>query len=215
MHPRDQITMIIDKIYRSGLTTTSGGNVSIMDESGDMWVTPASIDKGSLRPSDIVAVRSNGTIEGRHRPSSEYPFHKAIYKNRPDIKAIVHAHPTYVSAFTAITKGGKNAINTHLIAESYFILEDPVLVDYRLMGTVDLAEQVAAQSFDHDVLLLENHGAVALGRSMLEAFDKMELLERAAQMTVITKQMGGGEYAVQELPDPRLKQLMQMKYGSK
>ena len=86
MHPRDQITMIIDKVYRSGLTTTSGGNISVIDENGDVWVTPSAIDKGSLRPSDIICVRKNGTIEGRHKPSSEYPFHIAIYKARPDIK---------------------------------------------------------------------------------------------------------------------------------
>ena len=93
MHPRDQITMIIDKVYRSGLTTTSGGNISIIDENGDIWVTPSAIDKGSLRPSDIILVKKDGTIEGRHKPSSEYPFHRAIYEARPDITAIVHAHP--------------------------------------------------------------------------------------------------------------------------
>ena len=81
MHPRDQITMIIDKIYRSGLTTTSGGNISIIDENGDIWVTPSAIDKGTLRASDIVCVRKDGTIDGRHKPSSEFPFHKAIRNN--------------------------------------------------------------------------------------------------------------------------------------
>jgi L-fuculose-phosphate aldolase len=99
-----------------------------------------------------------------------------------------------------------------LIAESYYILEDPVLVDYRLMGTVNLAEIAAVKAFDHDVLLLENHGAVTLGHSMLEAFDKIELLERAAQMTVITTQMASAGYDVSPLGENRLQQLMHMKY---
>ncbi|MFV0268569.1 MAG: class II aldolase/adducin family protein, partial [Draconibacterium sp.] len=102
MHPRDQITMIIDKIYRSGLTTTSGGNISIIDENGDVWVTPSAIDKGTLRPTDIVCVKSDGTIEGRHKPSSEYPFHIAIYKSRPDIKAVIHAHPPALVSFSIV-----------------------------------------------------------------------------------------------------------------
>ena len=80
MHPAEQIAIIIGRIYRSGMTTTSGGNLSIMDSNGDMWITPAGIDKGSLTPSDIMCVKADGTIVGPHRPSSEYPFHKAIYK---------------------------------------------------------------------------------------------------------------------------------------
>ena len=93
MHPKDQITLVISRIYERGLTTTSGGNISIIDENGDIWVTPSAVDKGSLQPSDIVCVKPDGTVVGRHKPSSEFPFHKAIYKARPDIKAIIHAHP--------------------------------------------------------------------------------------------------------------------------
>ena len=76
MHPAEQISIIIGRIYRSGMTTTSGGNLSIMDSNGDMWITPAGIDKGSLKPSDIMCVKADGTIVGPHRPSSEHPIHK-------------------------------------------------------------------------------------------------------------------------------------------
>ena len=83
MHPADQITVVISRIYRSGLTTTSGGNISIKDENGDIWITPGGIDKGSLTPKDIICVKPDGTIIGPHKPSSEFPFHKAIYEMRP------------------------------------------------------------------------------------------------------------------------------------
>jgi len=83
MHPAEQLTLIISRIYRSGMTTTSGGNLSIMDDNGDIWITPAGIDKGSLTPADIMCVKADGTIVGRHRPSSEYPFHRALYSMRP------------------------------------------------------------------------------------------------------------------------------------
>ena len=93
VHPRDQIVDIMQRIYGYGMTTTSGGNLSILDSDGNMWISPASVDKGTLRREDIVCVKPDGTVEGRHKPSSEFPFHRAIYKMRPDIKGILHAHP--------------------------------------------------------------------------------------------------------------------------
>lgn len=89
MHPADQITVVISRIYRSGLTTTSGGNISIKDENGDIWITPGGIDKGSLTPKDIICVKPDGTIIGPHKPSSEFPFHKAIYEMRPKMTAVI------------------------------------------------------------------------------------------------------------------------------
>src|SRR5215204_4652102 len=72
MHPRDQITMVIARIYNRGLTTTSGGNISIIDENGDIWVTPSAVDKGSLQPYDIICVKKDGTKIGPHKPSSAF-----------------------------------------------------------------------------------------------------------------------------------------------
>ena len=104
MHPRDQIIAVISRIYRNGMTTTSGGNISIIDDQGDIWVTPSAIDKGSLIPADIVCVKRDGAIVGRHKPSSEYPFHKAIYEARPDLKAVVHAHPPAIVSFSIVDR---------------------------------------------------------------------------------------------------------------
>ena len=101
MHPADQITVVISRIYRSGLTTTSGGNISIKDENGDIWITPGGIDKGSLTPKDIICVKPDGTIIGPHKPSSEFPFHKAIYEMRPKMTAVIHAHPPALVSFSS------------------------------------------------------------------------------------------------------------------
>ena len=100
MHPAEQIKVIIGRIYRSGMTTTSGGNVSIMDDNGDMWITPSAIDKGSLTERDIICVKADGTIVGPHKPSSEYPFHKAIYQMRPGMRSVIHAHPRALVSFS-------------------------------------------------------------------------------------------------------------------
>jgi len=133
-HPREQITLIIDKIYKSGLTTTSGGNVSILDENGDIWVTPAAIDKGSLRASDIVCVRKDGIFEGRHKPSSEFPFHKAIYDCCHDIKAIVHAHPPALVSFSIVRK----IPDTNIIPQVKNVCSDIGYANYELPGSQKL-----------------------------------------------------------------------------
>ncbi len=103
-HPRDQITEIIKRIYNAGLTATSGGNISIKDDEGNIWVTPSAIDKGTLQRKDIVCVKPDGTILGHYKPSSEFPFHKAIYETRPDLTAVIHAHPPALVSFSIVRK---------------------------------------------------------------------------------------------------------------
>src|ERR687883_1099722 len=91
LHPRDEITATMGRIYRYRMTTTSGGNLSICEPDGTVWVTPARVDKGGLTREDVVCLRPGGTVEGLHQPSSELPFHQMIYDARPDIRGVVHA----------------------------------------------------------------------------------------------------------------------------
>ena len=100
LHPADQLVMIMQRIYEYGMTTTSGGNLSIRDTNGDVWITPSGIDKGSLTRADICCVKPDGTILGPHKPSVELPFHLDIYRIRPDLNAILHAHPPTLVAFS-------------------------------------------------------------------------------------------------------------------
>jgi len=102
LHPRDQIVTLIERIYGYGMTTTSGGNLSVLDDNGDLWITPAGIDKGSLTPDDIVCVKPDHSTVGKHPPSSEYPFHRTIYERRTDIRAIAHAHPPALVSFSIV-----------------------------------------------------------------------------------------------------------------
>ncbi|AEV29819.1 ribulose-5-phosphate 4-epimerase-like epimerase or aldolase [Sphaerochaeta pleomorpha str. Grapes] len=209
---RRQVAAFMTRLYNRQLTTASGGNISFRINDDLFCITPSALDKASLNYEQIAIV----TLEGKNltenlKLSIETEMHRLILVNRKDCQAVVHAHPTYASAFTAITDNGKCAINTKMIAESYYILEEPEMVDYRLMGTVSLAQQVASKAIDHDVLLMENHGALTIGKSLLEAFDKMELLERAAQMTVIAATMERKGYTLSDLNANRCQELMQMK----
>lgn len=195
MHPRDQITMIIDKVYRSGLTTTSGGNISVIDENGDVWVTPSAIDKGSLRPSDIVCVRKDGTIEGRHKPSSEYPFHIAIYKARPDLKAVVHAHPPALVSFSIV----RQIPNTNVIPQAKYICGPIGYAPYELPGSEELGS-VIAKEFEKgfNAVIMENHGTVVGGTDLGDAFQRFETLEFCARTIINGSTIGTPKYLTDE-----------------
>jgi L-fuculose-phosphate aldolase len=164
MHPRDQITMIISRIYKRGMTTTSGGNISVIDENGDIWVTPASVDKGSLRPSDIMCVKANGTVIGRHITSSEFPFHKAIYEMRPDIKAIIHAHPPALVSFSIVHE----IPDTNIISQAKYICGPIGYASYELPGSNLLGKRIAAEfKKGFMAIIMENHGTVLGGSDLL------------------------------------------------
>jgi L-fuculose-phosphate aldolase len=120
------------------------------------------------------------------KPSIEYALHINIYKKNKDINAIVHAHPVFASSFTAM----KLTINTSLTAEARAICGEPRFVPYAIMGSAELADIAAQNATDADILLLENHGILTTGTSVLSAFDKLEVLENAARMTLITEITG-------------------------
>ena len=191
MHPRDQITMIIDKIYHSGLTTTSGGNVSVIDENGDIWVTPSAIDKGSLRPSDIICVKKDGTITGRHKPSSEYPFHKAIYECRPDIKAVVHAHPPALVSFSIVHQ----IPDTNIIPQAKNVCGDIGYALYELPGSDLLGESIALEfKKGFSAVIMENHGTVVGGTDLSDAFQRFETLEFCGRTIIYGNTIGKPNY---------------------
>ena len=104
-------------IYKHEMTTTSGGNVSVRDENGDVWITPARVDKGTLRRQDIVRIDASGQCEGLHPPSSENPFHLSVYEARPDLRAVIHAHPGALVSFSICGQ----APNTRVFPEAWHV----------------------------------------------------------------------------------------------
>jgi L-fuculose-phosphate aldolase len=176
LHPRDQIVETMERIYSRNMTTTSGGNISIRDENGDKWITPARVDKGSLRRQDIVRIGKDGACEGLHPPSSENPFHLSVYDIRPDIRAIIHAHPGALVSFSICGQ----VPNTRLFPESWNICGEVAFASYEIPGSKQLAARIAA-AFASDskpnCVVLENHGVVVGGRDLSEAFQRFEMLE--------------------------------------
>ncbi len=191
LHPRDEIMQTMDRIYRYRMTTTSGGNLSIRDDAGDIWISPARIDKGNLTRSDVVRIRSDGAVEGAHRPSSELPFHQAIYHARPDIRAIVHAHPVALVAFSICGK----IPDTRLFHQAHCMCGRTGFAPYALPGSEDLGRRIAEQfTGGCDSVILENHGAVVAGDSLAHAFQRFEAFEFAAKTIIKASHLGPVRY---------------------
>lgn len=187
LHPRDQLVSIMGRIYHNGMTTLSGGNLSIKDDDGSIWITPAGVDKGSLRPTDIVHVRPDGTLDGPHRPSSELPFHRAIYVRRPDLKAVVHAHPPALVSFSI----AREVPATNIIPQANRVCGHVGYAPYALPGSEQLGENIAATFAEgYDAVLLENHGVAAGGSSLLDAFQRLETLDFCARTLISARKLG-------------------------
>ena len=186
---RREVAGFMRRLYRHGLTTTSGGNISLRVSEERIVITPSATDKGEMHWSEVGIMSLAGeNLTPDLKPSIESEMHLSIFRKR-DVKAIVHAHPVFATSFTAM----KRKINTTLTAEACAILGDPVFVSYALMGTRELAEIVSDNISASDILLLENHGILSVGSNLLQAFDRIEVLENAAKMTVITSIMGNSK----------------------
>ena len=184
---RKEVARFMRRLYKQGLTSTSGGNISLRITEDIIVITPSATDKGRMRWKEVGVMNIFGeNLTPDLKPSIELEMHLSIYKKKKEIKAIVHAHPVFASAFTAM----KCKINTNLTAEARAILGDPLVVPYALMGTIELAEVAAEYIMNSDILLLENHGILTTGSNLLQAFDKIEVLENASKMTIIVEMTG-------------------------
>lgn len=187
MHPADQIVTIMNRLYNYGMTTTSGGNLSIMDSDGIMWISPSGVDKGSLTREDIMQVLPDGSIKGRHKPSSEYPFHASVYKMRPDLKAVLHAHPPALVAFSCV----REIPDTSLIPNASIVCGEIKLAPYALPGSDELGAKIGEEfNKGSNTVMLENHGVVIGAETLFKAFIIFETLDYLCRLQVNAKRIG-------------------------
>jgi len=197
LHPRDQLVAIMNRIYHNGMTTLSGGNLSIKDDNGDIWITPSGIDKGKLAPKDMMCVKTDGVVAGPHKPSSEFPFHRAIYRLRPDLRAIVHAHPPALVSFSIV----REVPDTRIIPQANRVCGPVGYAPYALPGSEKLGENIAATFAEgYNIVILENHGMAAAGANLLDAFHRLETLDFCARTLVRARALGD----VRTLAEPTL-----------
>lgn len=187
LHPADQLVLMMNRIYQSGMTTTSGGNLSIRDESGDIWITPSGIDKGTLTRGDMCCVKPDGTIIGPHKPSVELPFHTSVYRRRPDIHAVLHAHPPALVAFSV----ARTLPDVNLLSNARRTCGTIAMAAYAVPGSKLLGDNIA-EEFEKGfhVVVMENHGVVIGADNLFDAFKKFETLESLARLEVFARKLG-------------------------
>ncbi len=187
VHPRNILVATLQRLYDYGMTTTSGGNLSIKDDDGNIWITPGGIDKGSLRPDDIVKVTPDGKIEGIHRPSCELPFHRSVYSLRDDVRAVLHAHSPALVAFSLT---GRMPDPT-LIPGAEKLCGKVAFAAYEVPGSEKLGKVIAAEfARGADSVIMENHGAVMCGENIEEAFARFEALDYVARIQINATSLG-------------------------
>lgn len=204
MTSAEKIAYIMTRLYTNKLTTTSGGNLSIMDDDGVMWISPSGVDKAHLTADDIMWVTPDGVVHGKHRPSTEYPFHLAVLRSRPDLKAVFHAHPAALVAYSLERKLPQLDVMPGVSK----LCGKIAIAKYALPGSKQLGDLIAEKFAEGcDTVLLENHGVVLGADSLERAFMMFEALDYAARTGVAAamlkkeaKELTAEELAVKNSP---------------
>ncbi len=184
---RKTIVRFGNKMVASGLTTGTGGNLSMIDrDSGKVAVSPSGIEYAALSPEDVVLTDMEGNIvDGTCKPSSELGFHLALYRQREEITAVVHTHSPY--AVTMACLGWEIPAVHYLVG---FAGKKVPIAPYATFGTPELAQLVANHIGEYNALLMANHGLVTVGRTMDTAFAAAEEIEFVARIYYQTKSIG-------------------------
>jgi L-fuculose-phosphate aldolase len=177
------------RMYDKGFIVAAEGNLSCRLGGHSYLVTPAGRGKGDLRVQDLLEIDAQGrTPQGK--PTSEWPLHREIYRLRPDVMAVCHAHSPWATAFAA---AGRD-LDGSLLTETASLLPRVPLASRSEPGTTALAASVAPFAPQHDAVLLGNHGVVTMGTDLQSAFYLLETVERLAQVTLLAEAAAGGSH---------------------
>ncbi len=185
-HRRD-ICEIGRWIYDRAYVASTDGNISVRLDSRRILTSPTCLNKGMMAPDDLVIVDYEGAkLSGSRKPSSEMGMHLLIYRDRPDVNAICHAHPPTATGFAV----AGIPLNRAILAELVVTLGCVPLARYGTPGTPALVEAIAPLVANHDAMLLANHGVVAYGQDLLTAFFRMDTVEHSARVGLVSRMLG-------------------------
>lgn len=205
---REAIVLVCRRLYDRGLVAGPDGNVSVRRDDGTILVTPTGLSKVDVTPDDLVVVSLEGRArEGRRAPSSELRMHLRIYQRRPDVHAVVHAHPPVATGFAVAGE----AFVAPVLPEVILQLGEVPLVPYATPGSDALADAFEPFLADHDGFLMANHGATTIAPSLATAHQRMESLEHAARILLAARALG----RVNELSAADVRSLRATREGSR
>ncbi|MDF2857224.1 MAG: aldolase [Neobacillus sp.] len=201
---KKQICEIGKRVYEKGFVAANDGNISIRIDENEFLITPTGISKGSLTTDMIVKVDGDGNVlEGDYKPTSEMKMHLMVYKERPDIHAIVHVHPPYATAFAI----AGIPLDQAIMPESVVYLGTIPIAEYGTPSTEEVPNAVKKHVHNHQGVLLENHGALTWGKDLDHAYYLMESLEFSAKINYLAKQLNGDR----ELSKHNVARLLELK----
>lgn len=187
---RDDLVQIGKRLYSKGLVAGTNGNISIRIDTEEILTTARGVSLGALVPESILKTNITGDlIVGNGRTSVEYPLHLEVYNRRWDIRAVVHAHPPIATGMAA---AGLDMVEP-LLTEVVLGFGEIPLAEYAAPTREEFPRSISELAENHDAILLANHGALTIGKSLEDAFYKMEVLELVAQSTLTAKLFGGGK----------------------
>ncbi len=184
---RKAIVKIGAMLHERGFIAACDGNLSVRLDRHRVLVTPTAMSKGMMKPADLVIVDMNGRkLEGRREVTSEIGMHLLIYRMRPDVHGVVHAHPRTATGFAAAGL----ALDQPLVCEVVIGLGQIPLAPYGTPGTPELAATLEPLIPDYDAILMANHGVVTYGADLQSAYMKMETVEHFAQIALVSHLLG-------------------------
>jgi len=199
---RQEICRIGGMLHQRGYVAACDGNISVRLGQNLVLCTPTSISKGMMTPGDLVLVEMGGKQkDGKRHPSTELGMHLLFYSLRPNIRAVVHAHPPTATGFAA----AGISLEEPLVAEVVVSCGQIPLARYGTPGTPDLADALKPLIPGHDALLMANHGVVTCGHDLMKAYMKMETVEHYAQIALVARQLG----PARPLPAEEIRRLME------
>ena len=201
---KKEICDVGHKLWLKGFVAANDGNISVKLNENEYYCTPTGVSKGSLTPDMIIKVDKDGKkLEGKLNPSSEIKMHMRVYRERPDVTAVVHAHPPVATAFTVADID----LDQYILPEAVLTIGDVPTCDYGTPSTMEIPDSLDPYIQNHDAFLLRNHGALTVGCNLTKAFFVMEEVEFNAVICKHAMDLG----AVHEISNDQLKKLMDLR----
>src|SRR5919206_854181 len=185
---RADIVEVGRRLYARGYTASNDGNISVRLDGGRLLMTPANVCKGFMHPDMMCITDLDGKkLAGERNPSSEMQMHLEVYRQRPDVNAVVHAHPPIATGFAV----AGIPLDRAVLAEVVTTLGSVPIADYATPSTKELPAAVRKYVKAHDGMLLANHGALTMGKDLFSAYYKMETIEHFAKISLVARLLGG------------------------
>src|SRR3954464_15975924 len=192
---RADIVEVGRRLYARGYTASDDGNISVRLDSARLLMTPTSVCKGFMRAEMMCSTDLDGRkLAGDRDPSSEMQMHLEVYRRRPDVQAVVHAHPPIATGFAV----AGIPLDRAVLAEVVTTLGSVPIAEYATPSTKELPEAVRKYVMAHDGMLLANHGALTLGADLFAAYYKMETIEHFAKISLVARMLGGERLLTQQ-----------------